>query len=583
MKIYKKIYVIKNFLYFLSKKYLHFEKDIIKANLRKVAVHALKSDFIILFFIIININIIFYLKFLFGNKNNLFYSIFFPPFFKRFTEILLSITFLNNSKFKEKFQCKNYFSKSAYYEYIVLGSGPSGAINSYYLNQKFPGKVLLLEKGKHYSVFKTKHPHDEFIKKWQNGGLNSTIYPYQISFASGECLGGGSEINSGLFHKPSKEFLIKWKKKKFIIPSNNEIKINYQDLFQKIHSQKINTNSRSSEFFIKGCLKTGQNYQHIPQFYTISHNKKFKKNTMTNTYIEKFIKNNGEVQTGYSAQRILYDYKIKQWIITGIYNGIKKLYNCKNLFINCGAINTSKLLIKSDILKNKVSHFKFHPMIKVVVEFSKNVQNGHENVHPFQILDKNEEFIIGEAASGPQFIKINFINDKNLYLHSLKNWKKMAIYHCTFSMGIGKIKKVPFLDQFYYTYNIEEDKIQIVRKALLKLSKILFSGGAIKIYLTTTDGTKILKIDDYKLKISNIMRLGSLKFSSVHILGGISAGEEKDCLADSYGKIKNYNNLYVNDSSLISENLLRNPQGSIMLIAKRNIEQFIKNYQYDKK
>lgn len=25
----------------------------------------------------------------------------------------------------------------------------------------------------------------------------------QISFASGECLGGGSEINSGLFHKPN--------------------------------------------------------------------------------------------------------------------------------------------------------------------------------------------------------------------------------------------------------------------------------------------------------------------------------------------------------------------------------------------
>ena len=91
MKIYKKIYVLKNFLYFLSKKYLHFEKDIINANLRKVAVHALKSDFIILCFVIININIIFYLKFLFGNKNNLLYSIFFPPFFKRFTEILLSI------------------------------------------------------------------------------------------------------------------------------------------------------------------------------------------------------------------------------------------------------------------------------------------------------------------------------------------------------------------------------------------------------------------------------------------------------------------------------------------------------------
>ena len=35
-----------------------------------------------------------------------------------------------------------------------------------------------------------------------------------------------------------------------------------------------------------------------------------------------------------------------------------------------------------------------YPMIKLVVEFDKEVQNGHENVHPYQISDDNEEFII---------------------------------------------------------------------------------------------------------------------------------------------------------------------------------------------
>ena len=31
-----------------------------------------------------------------------------------------------------------------------------------------------------------------------------------ISFASGNCLGGGSEINSGLFHEPDEKFLKSW-------------------------------------------------------------------------------------------------------------------------------------------------------------------------------------------------------------------------------------------------------------------------------------------------------------------------------------------------------------------------------------
>ena len=54
-------------------------------------------------------------------------------------------------------------------------------------------------------------------------------------------------------------------------------------------------------------------------------------------------------------------------------------------------------------------------------------------------------------------------------------------------------------------------------------------------------------------------------------------GEEKKCLVDSYGKMKNFHNIYVNDSSLINHSLLKNPQGTIMSIANRNIVHFLKN------
>ena len=57
----------------------------------------------------------------------------------------------------------------------------------------------------------SKHPSDEFLYKWKNGGFNSTLFPNQVSFASGECLGGGSEINSGLFHLPHNDFIKDWK------------------------------------------------------------------------------------------------------------------------------------------------------------------------------------------------------------------------------------------------------------------------------------------------------------------------------------------------------------------------------------
>ena len=56
-------------------------------------------------------------------------------------------------------------------------------------------------------------------------------------------------------------------------------------------------------------------------------------------------------------------------------------------------------------------------------------------------------------------------------------------------------------------------------------------------------------------------------------------GEKKDCITDSFGKVKEYDNLYVNDSSLINNKLLKNPQGAVMAIACRNIKNFIRNYK----
>ena len=45
-----------------------------------------------------------------------------------------------------------------------------------------------------------------------------------------------------------------------------------------------------------------------------------------------------------------------------------------------------------------------------------------------------------------------------------------------------------------------------------------------------------------------------------------------------YGKLKNKNiNVFVNDSTLLNEKLLKNPQGTVMAISKANITHNLKN------
>ena len=62
-------------------------------------------------------------------------------------------------------------------------------------------------------------------------------------------------------------------------------------------------------------------------------------------------------------------------------------------------------------------------------------------------------------------------------------------------------------------------------------------------------------------------------------MGGVTSGEKKDCVVNSYGQFNGQKNLFVNDSSLINTSLLRNPQGTVMAIALRNIRNFFAKYK----
>ena len=52
-------------------------------------------------------------------------------------------------------------------------------------------------------------------------------------------------------------------------------------------------------------------------------------------------------------------------------------------------------------------------------------------------------------------------------------------------------------------------------------------------------------------------------------------GENERCMVDSYGKFFSEKNLYINDSSLICNKLVKNPQGTVMAIALRNVQNFL--------
>ena len=86
-------------------------------------------------------------------------------------------------------------------EIVVIGSGPGGAITACLLAEA--GRdVLLVEEGANLPLTSCEpFSMEEMVQKYRNGGQTVALGKNTISYVEGRCVGGGSEINSGLYHR----------------------------------------------------------------------------------------------------------------------------------------------------------------------------------------------------------------------------------------------------------------------------------------------------------------------------------------------------------------------------------------------
>ena len=96
------------------------------------------------------------------------------------------------------------------YDYIVIGSGPSGLlVNGELANANLKG--ICLEKG-HFVSSKTSdiYTSKQILKGYRKKGLNLLIGLPPLLLTEGECIGGGSTVNSSLHHRTPSYIWNKW-------------------------------------------------------------------------------------------------------------------------------------------------------------------------------------------------------------------------------------------------------------------------------------------------------------------------------------------------------------------------------------
>jgi choline dehydrogenase-like flavoprotein len=183
---------------------------------------------------------------------------------------------------------------------------------------------------------------------------------------------------------------------------------------------------------------------------------------------------------------------------------------------------------------------------------------------------------IGGSASRRGHVALALADSGADYAEAMADWENVAVYYAAIrSEGEGMVLAVPGLDAPIMTYNLTEGDMSRLARALVHLGEVLLAAGATELYPSITGGLVARHTRDLGAWWDAMTR-NRAYLMTVHLTSTVRIGENRALTGtDSFGRVWGYDNLRVNDASLLPDAPGVNPQAAIMAIAARNSDHFL--------
>jgi hypothetical protein len=415
------------------------------------------------------------------------------------------------------------------YDYIIIGSGPGAAIAAQKIDSA--SHVLVIEQGgsprtppsRHHSL---EHVRNDFYK----GGQEIAVSPWLPQFAQAAVLGGGSEVNSGLYHDLP-DYLIAdflkatgFSREKFVT-SQNQIR-------SLLQISQMGVKSENSPI-ARGAKGLGFEFQNIPRWRTYKENSEFIQHGMIDVVWNHLSrKDNFQFKLDTRVDKVNGGRSDRIKVSCTSPAGKSVEYFTKNLIVAGGAIQTPRLLAQSGFVPWKSTNFQWHPMVRTIIKTS-HTDLGLHDVDPFQAWTADRKFKFGSAVSTPGLLAMNL--ERKPEFDELPMLR--SVYGSFVSSGRGGL--IPHTNFPYYFPSTEDRKnLQEVRTLL---EKLIDASGA----------TFANPEQRVKKGVSTVHIFGTLPINSGVFLEGTS-------------RLKSDPRIQVSDGSLLPFGPGVNPQGVIM-------------------
>ena len=423
-------------------------------------------------------------------------------------------------------------NENSHWDEIIVGSGPGGSVAAYYSIQS-GRRTLVIEAGNYQRKNISHHSSEQLMESFAYGGQEVILSQDIIPFAQGRVVGGGSEVNSGLYHRLPLHIKNQWIKDLEISPEDWESEEFFVEDMLKIQKQsQVSLGLHDKSPLILAAQTQNWHCEVIPRWRTYSGDGMVH-HGMESTFINQAKANGLIILPNHSVTNIFPHTDSVSIKIVG--TNCSHHVKSKTLTLSAGTVETPKLLLRSKIIKANQIRMNFHAMSRLVAEYDYEVNNLHD-IDPHQAWPSDYSVKFGAAVGTHELLAATL---KSLQISENLELQNLGVYYAsTVPSGKSGFLGSPARYTPYFILN-KLSKRQI-RTNVKTLHRGLVASGAKRVF----------------------GNLENPPISTVHIFGslpliGSSIVNRRGFVSATNGRVR------VCDASLLPTAPIVNPQGPV--------------------
>ena len=467
-------------------------------------------------------------------------------------------------------------------EVLVIGSGAGGATTAAAVAGA-GRSVLLVEEGPWVDPDAIEpFTLDEMVVKDRHHGSSAALGTPPIAYAEGRCVGGSTEVNSGLWHRLPDHLVEEWRQTYAIDEFSAPVLDGYAARVEADQSVSFVPGAPplSSALLERGATKLGWRSVEFPRVfrYDTGGDGRGVKQTMGRTQIPRAVAAGASIQPDCRISKLTRD----GGRITGAVGTRARedgtaepvTIRAEHVFVCGGAVQTPALLQRSGIRHHIGGGLRLHPTIKIAARFPHPVD--HDTVPMHRVVEFAPNLTLGGSASRRGHVALALADSGAGVTDALADWEHVFVYYAAIrSEAAGRVQAVPGLSAPVVVHRLTDGDLSRLARGLVHLGELLLAAGATELYPSVHGAVVARSTDDLVRWWSAVDRVRT-NLMTVHLTSSVRMGDDRSRTGtDSFGAVWDLANLRVNDASLLPDAPGVNPQAGVMTIALRNAEQFL--------